>query len=207
MAPVYKLKSYDYVGVAESIRYLFAYGGIQYENIVLKKDITIIEVQKIIPFGKLPVLAVNDTILFHPVPICWYVGKNVGLTSDIDIEEAELGAISAAIFDLGEKVFQWYLEEDKYKKEKLESELQEDILPKYLTDFEEIAQKKGGYFGGKKISWSDVCFAGVLVTVQGVWKKDVLQKQYPLLYQIYRDVHNIPAIKAYVSKNVATYKY
>lgn len=47
------------------------------------------------------------------------------------------------------EVVQWYVEEDKSRKEKWETELTEDVFPKYLTDFETIAQKKGGYFGGK----------------------------------------------------------
>nr|AEU04533.1 24 kDa female-specific fat body protein [Actias selene] len=207
MALVYRLKSYYYVGDAESIRYLLAYAGIRFENIVLKKDVTWPELQKTLPFGKLPVLEVDNKVLFQSIPLTWYVAKDLGLSSSDIFEEAEFGSISITVHELGEKVVQWFVEEDKYKKEKLETELTQVVFPKYLTDFEIIAQKKGGYFGGKKISWSDIYFAAILVTVQTLWNKDLLQKQYPLLYQIYRDVHNIPAIKAYVTKYVPGYKY
>lgn len=35
MAPVYKLKYFNYMGLVEPIRYLLAYGNIEYENIVV----------------------------------------------------------------------------------------------------------------------------------------------------------------------------
>lgn len=46
MAPVYKLKFFDFMGIAEPIRYLFAYGGIKYENIEINQDTNWLEVQK-----------------------------------------------------------------------------------------------------------------------------------------------------------------
>ena len=46
MAPVYQLKFFDFMGVAEPIRYLFAYGGISYKNIVINKDADWPDVQK-----------------------------------------------------------------------------------------------------------------------------------------------------------------
>lgn len=35
MAPVYKLKYFNYMGLVEPVRYLLAYGNIQYENVVI----------------------------------------------------------------------------------------------------------------------------------------------------------------------------
>lgn len=35
MAPVYKLNYFNYMGLVEPVRYLLAYGNIQYENIVI----------------------------------------------------------------------------------------------------------------------------------------------------------------------------
>lgn len=43
MAPVYKLKYSDLMGVAEPIRYLLAYGEIKYENVEIKDNIDWIE--------------------------------------------------------------------------------------------------------------------------------------------------------------------
>lgn len=35
MAPVYKLNYFNYMGLVEPVRYLLAYGNIQYENIFI----------------------------------------------------------------------------------------------------------------------------------------------------------------------------
>ncbi|KAJ0177918.1 hypothetical protein K1T71_006791 [Dendrolimus kikuchii] len=206
MAPVYKLKFFDSMGLAEPIRYLFAYGGIPYENIAVQIDKDWINLQQTVPFGKLPVLGIDNKLLFQSVAISRYLGKLVGLLPLDDFESAEMDAIAATVFDFGSRVFEWFHETDDTKKMMLHQELETKIIPRYLTDFEELASGKGGYFGGKKITWADIYFVGIMESVEGMWKKNLLQRQYPMLYQIYNDVHNIPAIKTYISKR-PNYKY
>lgn len=47
------------------------------------------------------------------------------------------------------EVHEWYHEVNKERKEFLWKELEEQWLPRYLRDFEEIVQKRGSYFGGQ----------------------------------------------------------
>ncbi|KAJ8724314.1 hypothetical protein PYW08_015788 [Mythimna loreyi] len=206
MAPVYQLKFFDFMGVAEPIRYLFAYGGISYKNVVVNRNADWPEVQKSLPFGKLPVLEVDQKVLYQSVAISRYLGKLVGLLPADDLEAAELDAIALSVFDFGSRVYEWYHEVNQERKAYLWKELEELWFPRYLRDFEEIVQKKGSYFGGQKISWADLYFVGIIESVEGMWGSKILEKQYPLLQRIYTHVHEIPAIDTYVS-NRPNYKY
>ncbi|KAF9791767.1 hypothetical protein SFRURICE_020166 [Spodoptera frugiperda] len=206
MAPVYQLKFFNFMGVAEPIRYLFAYGGISYKNVEVNKDSDWPDVQKSVPFGKLPVLEVDKKVLYQSVAISRYLGKLVGLVPTDELEAAELDAIVLSVYDFGAKVHEWYHESQKERKEFLQTELEDIWLQKYLREFEDIVQKKGSYFGGQKISWADLYFVGIIESIEGMWGSKILEKQYPLLYRIYVHVHEIPAIDTYVS-NRPHYKY
>ncbi|XP_021186208.3 glutathione S-transferase [Helicoverpa armigera] len=205
MAPVYKLKFFNFMGVAEPIRYLFAFGGISYKNIEIE-DADWPDVQKSVPFGKLPVLEVDKKVLYQSVAISRYLGKLVGLLPSDDLEAAELDAIALTVFDFGTKVHEWYHEQQKEKKLYLQKELEERWCPRYLGDLEEIVKQKGTYFGGQKLSWTDLYFVGIMESIEGMWGSKILEKQYPSLYIIYKHVHEIPAIETYVS-NRPHYKY
>ncbi|XP_053605227.1 glutathione S-transferase-like [Plodia interpunctella] len=205
MAPIYKLKFFDYMGVAEPIRYLFAYGGIKYENIIIKKNVDWPRIQNTVPFGKLPVLEVDNKVLHQSTAICRYLGKLVGLLPSDDLVAAELDALVASTFDFGARVHQWYHEEDVSCKHQDEKELETVVFPRYLNEFEDIIHQKGGYLGGKQLTWADFYFVGILESVQGMWSKDFLQ-QYPYITQLFKNVHALPTIKSYIATR-PNYKY
>ncbi|XP_026732232.1 glutathione S-transferase-like [Trichoplusia ni] len=204
MAPVFKLKYNDFMGVAEPIRYLLAYGEIKYENVEIKDNVDWIE-EKRFPFGKLPVLEVDKKVLYHCVAISRYVGKLVGLLTPDDLEAAELDAIAMSLHEYWQKVYQWYNETNEMKSV-LEKELVEKICPKYLGEFQQIVQKKGSYFGGTKLSWVDLYFVAIVESIEAMWGSKILDKDYPKLHLVYKHVHEIPVINAYVSSR-RNYKY
>ncbi|XP_013188133.2 glutathione S-transferase isoform X1 [Amyelois transitella] len=205
MAPVYKLKFFDFMGVAEPIRYLFAYGGIKYENIVINKEVDWPKIQRTVPFGKLPVLEIDSKVLHQSTAICRYLAKVVGLLPSDDFFAAELDALVASTFDFGARVHDWYHEADVTCKAEVERELETEVFPRYLNGFEEIIQQKGGYLGGKQLTWADFYFVGIIESVQGMWSRDFLQR-YPYITQLYKNVHAIPAVKNYIAGR-PHYKY
>lgn len=129
MAPTYKLTYFNITALAEPIRFLFAYGKIQYEDVrfqreewpqmkesKLKNIKTKIDILFVInyiylisemPFGQVPVLEINGKVYNQSMAITRYVAKQAGLAGKTDLEAFEIDSIVDSINDLrqSKKIF------------------------------------------------------------------------------------------------------
>lgn len=83
--PTYKLYYFDLKGLAEAIRFLLAYGGIEYEDVRVARD-DWPELKKTMPMGQLPVLEVDGKRVYQSSAISRYLAKKVGLAGSNDWE-------------------------------------------------------------------------------------------------------------------------
>ena len=115
MAPQYKLTYFDVTGVAEACRYLFNYGGIEFEDVRIKSEnwpqlkdskcfffgFRDTNFQKIeTPFGVLPILEHNGKVVGQSLAINRYLAKKVKLAGNNDWENLEIDAMVDTISDL-----------------------------------------------------------------------------------------------------------
>lgn len=118
MAPAYKLTYFPARGVSESVRFLFRYGDIEFEDVRINREdwpelkpslyfysyIKIMNRIKLIvtetPFGQLPVLEHNGKQVGQSVAIARYVGKLVNLGGSNDWENLEIDAIVDTIDEI-----------------------------------------------------------------------------------------------------------
>lgn len=117
MAPAYKLTYFDGRGLAETCRFLFKYGGIEFEDCRVKREdwpqvkkstyffILIFLLDFIIhvldyTWGQLPVLEHKGKTVNQSLSITRYLGKQVKLAGNDDWENLEIDAIADTINDL-----------------------------------------------------------------------------------------------------------
>ena len=116
MPPSYKLTYFDVPGMAETCRYLFSYGGIEFEDVRIKREDWLKQkdsTSKFVlyfqytnfqtpgaPFGVLPILEHNGKIVGQSLAITRYLAKKVKLVGDNDWENLEIDAIVDTINDM-----------------------------------------------------------------------------------------------------------
>lgn len=113
----YKLIYFDIRGMAECIRYMFAYFDVEFEDSRIAREDWLAIKERTVhpinwlpshcswqsnlfhrrfieqPFGKIPVLEVDEKQLSQSVAICRYLGKRFGLTTDDPFKDALLEAV------------------------------------------------------------------------------------------------------------------
>ncbi|KAJ3663480.1 hypothetical protein Zmor_007738 [Zophobas morio] len=115
MAPQYKLTYFDVAGVAEASRYLFSYGGIEFEDVRIKRE-DWLQHKDSMPFGVLPILEHNGKIVGQSLAIARHLAKKVKLVGDNDWENLEIDAIVDTINDMRPKLAPIFMEQDETKK-------------------------------------------------------------------------------------------
>ncbi|GLH05563.1 Glutathione S-transferase [Gryllus bimaculatus] len=207
MAPKVKLIYFDSWGAGEPIRYLLAYGNIEYEDYrVLVEDWP--KVKTSMPFGQIPVLEWDEKVLYQSTSICRFLAKKMGLAGDDDWEAQEIDALADTIADLKQAIneYGWYCSraERPIKKQKLIKE----TLPFILSRFEKRIGENNGYLANGKLSYADFIIAGSTEYFSVTMGFDITDG-YPKLKALVDKVHKFPQIQAWVEKrpkNVYAFK-
>ncbi|XP_049825491.1 glutathione S-transferase [Aethina tumida] len=200
MAPSYKLTYFDLPALGEPIRWLFTYGGIEFEdNRITHADWPALKPNT--PFGQVPVLEHNGKKICQSVAISRYVAKLVGLTGKDDWENLEIDSIVDTFNDFKEKGLIWaFREKDEAKKQALKDEFINTHMPYYLGRFEEQIKKNNGYFVGGHLTWADVFIA----SLSAIWAKFMaldIYANYPNLKKNKDLVMANKNIQAYLAKH------
>ncbi|XP_018336155.1 glutathione S-transferase [Agrilus planipennis] len=202
MAPHYKLIYFNSRGRAETIRLIFAYAGVEYEDVRIPKE-RWNEYKKKTPFGRLPVLEIDGKPVAETLAIARYLAKVYGLNGKNDWEDLKCDELVGALDDLKQGVGQFRREEDPVKKEELKVKLMREIIPFYLAKFEKIVSENNGHCVGSNVTWCDLLFAASLESFENVFGKTALE-QYPSLKALKESVYNIPSIAAWVARRPVT---
>jgi hypothetical protein len=116
----YKLHYFNVTGLGEPIRFLFHYGGIEFEDIRYSAE-DWLEAKKSkyfifmllsnkylmckfnfsdMPFGQMPVLEIDGEKIAQSNAICRYLAKLVGLGSDNEFESMQIDSVVDSFNDL-----------------------------------------------------------------------------------------------------------
>lgn len=195
--PHYKLTYFPVKALAEPVRFLFSYGGIEFEDVRFNRD-DWPKIKPTTPFGQVPMLEIDGKKINQSTAIARYVAKQVGLAGKNDLEALEIDAIVDTIHDIRAKLAAFHYEENPdVKASKLAVANKE--LPFVLERLDAQVKNNGGYFVGGAVSWADFTFVALLDYLNFMYKSDLIEK-YDNLKALKKKVLEIPAIKSWVEK-------
>ncbi|KAJ3663486.1 hypothetical protein Zmor_007743 [Zophobas morio] len=196
MAPAYKLTYFDGCGLAETSRFLFKYGGIDYEDVRIKQE-DWPQWKPKTPFGVVPLLEHNGKQVGQSLAIARYLAKKVKLAGNDNWEDLEIDAVINTVQDLYLKLGPIYYEKDESKKKALIESAQKESLPYYLSRLEELVKKNKGYLALGRLTWADFYFATITPMMDLLTGGDNLAK-YANLKGLKEKVDGLAAIKKWI---------
>ncbi|XP_011866585.1 PREDICTED: glutathione S-transferase-like [Vollenhovia emeryi] len=196
--PSYKLTYFPVTALAEPIRFLLSYADIEFEDERFDKN-DWPKLKPTMPFGKVPVLAVDGKKIDQSVAICRYLAKQCSLAGKNDWESLEIDSTVDTIHDLRTNIAGFHYESNEQAKETKLKTAKETTVPYYLERLDAQVKKNGGYFVGGALSWADLSFVGLLDYLNFMMDEDIIEK-YENLKQLQKKVEEVPAIKKWIAK-------
>ncbi|XP_011309957.1 glutathione S-transferase [Fopius arisanus] len=200
--PTYKVIYFPVKALAEPIRFLLSYGGVEFEDERFDRA-DWPAIKPTMPFGQTPVLEVDGKKIHQSTAICRYLAKQFGLAGKNDWENLEIDAAIDTIHDLRLKIGAYSYETNEVAKEEKKGPLFKDVVPFYLERLDAQVKKNGGYFIGGRLTWADLVFAGLLDYLNFMAKFNLIEK-YENLKALNEKVLAEPKIKAWVDKRPVT---
>ncbi|XP_003703954.2 uncharacterized protein LOC100881165 [Megachile rotundata] len=195
--PQYKLTYFPVKALGEPIRFLFSYGGVEFEDFRFNRE-DWPKLKPDMPFGQVPVLEVDGKKVCQSVAISRYLAKQFGLAGKNDWEALEIDSTVDTIHDLRAKIGAYHYEpNEQAKAEKLK--IAQELVPYYLERLDAQVKKNGGYFVGGALTWADLTFVALLDYLNFMMGHNIIEK-YDNLKQLQEKVLAIPKIKSWVDK-------
>ncbi|KAL5278399.1 HPGDS family protein [Megaselia abdita] len=198
----YTLFYFNVKALAEPLRYLFAYGALEYEDVRVTRD-EWPALKPSMPMGQMPVLEVNGKRVHQSISMAEFLGKTVGLGGNDPWEDLQIESVVNTVNDFRLKIAVVTYEPDDQIKEKKLITLNKEVVPFYLEKLEQTVKDNEGYFALKRLTWADVYFAGILDYMNYMAKRDILDV-YPSLKELVDKVNNLEPIKEWIAKRPQT---
>jgi len=201
--PSYKLIYFDARGRAELVRWLLAYGEVQYtdERIVWAEWAT---KKHSLPFPKVPILMVDEKPLPQSVAIARYVAKEVGLVPEDNLKAAFCDAMVDTICDMMDAnykiVFSGKSQEEQNKM--FQEELFPNTLQPMLAKLEKRFSEEKEWFLGDKLTWADLALTNWYMNTKAAHPE--MNGKFPAVDQYCDKVAALPNIKAWLDKRPET---
>ena len=198
----YKLYYFPARGRAEPIRLLFAYKGIQYEDIRISGE-KWSETKPNMPFGIMPVLEEDGKKLGGSNVILQYLAEkpefNVAGSNAWD--NAWLANIGDFIKDFHSELVKAVFEKDEEKKKELEKKFAEEVIPKYFGKLNEMSIDSG-YLCCGRLTWPDLFLFDIL---EGIVKhRPEILTNFPGLAKLKTNVESDPNIAKWLAERPQT---
>jgi len=204
MAPKYRLHYFDGMGRAEPTRWIFAYGGTEYEDVrINKSDWPALKATT--PYGQLPFLEVDGKVLGQSLTIARFAARKNGLAGHDDFEAAQADSIVDYVSDAAKLLGPVFAETDEKKKSVLKEEFIKVGVQPYLKGLERHLQANNsgeGFYVGKGPTWADIVVV-IFLDNLAAWDSSVLEN-YKLLKAHSQRVHELKGIKEWLLKRPVT---
>uniref|UniRef100_A0A8B9W183 Hematopoietic prostaglandin D synthase n=2 Tax=Bos mutus grunniens TaxID=30521 RepID=A0A8B9W183_BOSMU len=196
--PNYKLIYFNMRGRAEIIRYIFAYLDIKYEDHRIEQA-DWPEIKSTLPFGKIPILEVDELNLHQSLAIARYLTRNTDLAGKTELEQCQVDAIVDTLDDFMSR-FPW-----AEKRQDIKNQIFKELL---TCDAPPLLQNLDTYLGenewliGDSVTWADFYWE-ICSTTLLVFKSDLLDI-HPRLVTLRKKVQSIPAIADWILRRPQT---
>jgi len=200
--PVFTLFYFNVKALAEPIRFLFAYGNQEYEDVRVARD-EWPALKPTMPMGQMPVLEVDGRRVHQSVSMARFVAKRVGLAGNNDWENLIIDTAVDTVNDFRLKIAVVSYEPDDEVKQKKQITLNTEVIPFYLEKLDNLAKENNGHLALGRLTWADVYFAGVLDYLNYMAKTDLVEN-HPNLKKVVETVYALEPIKAWIEKRPQT---
>ncbi|MBN3278753.1 HPGDS synthase, partial [Polyodon spathula] len=194
----YKLTYFNMRGRAELARYIFAYAGIQYEDIRIEWG-NWPTIKPSIPFQHLPVMEVDGVIIHQSLAISRYLARKAGLVGKSILEQTQTDALVDSLNDFT-TLIPWK-EKDEILKKKLLDDLFDNEAPVLLQNFANQLGNKD-WFVGDSVTWADFYWDVCFITFTTL--RQDFAANYPNLLALKDRVEAIPEIAEWIKNRPQT---
>ncbi|OWA51248.1 putative Hematopoietic prostaglandin D synthase [Hypsibius exemplaris] len=206
MDSVYKLVHFPIKSHGETVRFIFAYVGVEYEDYRVKRE-DWPNLKNSTPFRSLPYLEVDGQVIGQSLAILRFLARRFHLAGGDELEQARVDAVADCWNDVRHGGFAiWFREQDQEKKAKLGEEFFGKTLPECLDVLEKLLMAntvgKHEFFVGCDPTWADFHIAVLMDSLQDLEPR-VLEK-YPLLSAHKSRVEDLKGIKDWIAKRHIT---
>jgi len=202
----YKLYYFPARGRGEACRLSFAAANIEFEDVRLEGEAWAKEkASGRPPFGQMPFMVTPEgKVLAQSATMMKYICKKGGLCPGDDYDEGVADMICDGVTDLWNAIIKMYYEKDETKKEELSKEFNGTTLPARLENFNALL--KSPFFVGDKLTYADIMFFDFFNNFPGKGKLEVPEQlsKFPKLVEHYKQVCDVPGIKAWLEKRPET---
>ncbi|XP_058799471.1 glutathione S-transferase-like [Phymastichus coffea] len=199
--PSYKLTYFPVKALAEPIRFIFSYAGVDFVDDRFDRE-DWLNIKPTTPFGQVPVLDVDGKKVNQSTAIARYLAKQHGLAGKDDWENLQIDATVDTIHDLRAKIAAHHYEnQPEAKAQKLEAA--SELVPFYIERLDQQVKNNGGYFVGGKLTWADITFVALLDYLNFMAQYDIIKKAENLK-ALREKVLSQPGIKSWVQKRPDT---
>lgn len=210
----YKLIYFDARGLGETIRYIFAYAGVEYEDDRINFDIKLgpgfnqpdwLKRKASTPFHQIPVLEVDGKKIGQSRAISRFLARRFNLAGADEFEQALVDGLADYQNDMYQPVLAMFLEKDETRRKQQREKYFNETVHEFLGVFQEHLRKTdggNGFFTRNGPTWFDFSFAIILKMLQNQEPK--VLDNYPLLKAHEDRVNNLKGIKEWVAKRPQT---
>ncbi|XP_010362395.1 glutathione S-transferase A1 [Rhinopithecus roxellana] len=198
MAEKPKLHYFNARGRMESIRWLLAAAGVEFEEIYLKsaEDLDKLRNDGYLMFQQVPMVEIDGMKLVQTRAILNYVASKYNLYGKDIKERALIDMYTEGIADLGEMILLLPICPPQEKDAKV-ALIKEKIKNRYFPAFEKVLKSHGqDYLVGNKLSRADIHLVELLYYVEEL--DSSLISSFPLLKALKTRISNLPTVKKFL---------
>ncbi|CAH1407481.1 unnamed protein product [Nezara viridula] len=200
--PSYKLTYFPVAALGEPIRFLLSYLGEDFEDYRFNSE-DWPTIKPNMPFGKVPVLEVDGKKVHQSTAISRYLGKLAKLAGKNDWEALQIDVAVDTLHDMRQAIANYWYDDNEETKAKKLGPLKSEILPFYLSKFDELAKENNGYLANGELSWGDLYFVAISEYLIKMIGFDFYDK-YENLKQLRENVLSLPKIQEWIKKRPKT---
>ncbi|XP_066908936.1 glutathione S-transferase isoform X1 [Halyomorpha halys] len=200
--PTYKLTYFPVTALAEPIRFLLSYLGEDFEDFRFNRE-DWPSIKPTMPFGKVPVLEIDGKQVHQSTAICRYLGKQAKLAGKDDWEALQIDVAVDTLHDMRQAIANYWYDDNEESKSKKHGPLINEILPFYLSKFDELVKENKGYLANSELSWGDLYFVGLADYLIRMIGFDFYEK-YENLKRLRDNVLALPKIQEWINKRPKT---
>lgn len=202
--PQYKLVYFNLRGRGEPIRWVLAAADLPFEDVRYSRETEWPFKKPETPYGKVPVLYVDDRPLSQSVAICRYLGRTHGMAVDDPWEAAKGDEVVDAVHDLLPHAAQMVyakLAGDVAKAKMLATEFYTSTLPPVMRELDRRLEGRE-WFCGDKMTWVDI-FAACYLSQLSTHHESSLEA-VPRLKNVVDKVIKLPQIEKWIKERPDT---
>ncbi|KFP02247.1 glutathione S-transferase [Calypte anna] len=193
-----KLHYFDGRGRMETIRWLIAAAGVEFEECFLEKKDDLIKLQKSgsLLFQQVPMVEIDGMKMVQTRAICNYITAKHNLYGKDLKERALIDMYVEGLMDLNE-LLMTYPYQPAEKREQHLATIVDKAANRYFPVFEKALKDHGqDFLVGNRFSRADVQLLETILTTEEC-KPDILDK-FPLLQSFKARISDIPTIKKFL---------